>query len=838
MCRSGLFAFAVCLLVTGSASAVIKKLVPLKDVLASQQMIFVAGVEAVQEDRPAVVFKFSEDLKGKAPFKTLTVNLTGDTFAKKDQHTRVMLDRLAPDRKLILFVDPVGEGYVAFGFIEGTWFQMRGTKDGDAVRWAFLHCEPYFRRTYKGTTDELRTLVVDCLAGKRKPPEPDEKEPPGFGPPLAKTHGKPSNPSGPPVLPPLFAVIPSFVLVGPLAVVAALFPGVFARLAVGMSRWRALLVAASFNTTAALTYWALREFRLLPDAPMASPQAFGLLLLGVNGIALICAGRRYRRLSAADPDVTAPPGRNDLLALVGLTAFVGLTVAGIAYFLGWGELLFLAGTPTVTGQPASGMGREFTAVAVGLFAATLYALYRTVGRSDPGPVRLSLSGESVGLAAMVLFGAFTLVLTWPREQERATLSGEVGVAGDSVHAPKLVDVRVWYESADHDEVLSSFTVTGDRVFFGVGKQSGFRSSGAVISLDRSSGRELWRFDDGGALKPVFARPAVDGGHVFTGEGLHTDAERRLFRIDAETGKPSWPNPVTTTSHTEGAPRVVDGKVYFSAGDDGLYCVNAIDGTRVWHYRGDEQKLHIDTPPAVSNGRVFAGSGYRTLALLGIDAGTGAELWRTPVGLRSFGPPLVLGDRVVYGLGTGNLVEDVSAESEEGIPPETAPAGAIVCVEAATGKEVWRYETPKSVHTALAADARSIYASSKDGSVFAIDRATGQLRWRRSLGSALTAGPAVATYAGGTLTLAVYAVSREGLVACLSPGDGGIYWVRDLRVQTGREVQVVSTPSVLSVGDGTRREILVGTMLTNRTTGTKSAAVFRIEDEVGEPALSR
>ena len=133
---------------------------------------------------------------------------------------------------------------------------------------------------------------------------------------------------------------------------------------------------------------------------------------------------------------------------------------------------------------------------------------------------------------------------------------------------------------------------------------------------------------------------------------------------------------------------------------------------------------------------------------------------------------MLGDKVVYGLGTGNLVEDLSAEAEEGVPPETRPAGAVVCVEAATGAVVWRYDTPKSVHTALAADARSVYAACQDGSVYALDRATGKLRWRRSLGSALTAGPAVATYAGGALTLAVYAVSREGLVGVPAPGRRG------------------------------------------------------------------
>jgi outer membrane protein assembly factor BamB len=850
------------LLTAAPAPAVIKKLVPLKEVLDAEELIFLAEVESADPARPAAVFKPVEDLKGKAPFDRLPVNLTGDNFAKKDGHTRILLDRLAPGRKLVFFVSRQGAGYSAFGFVEGTWFQMRGTRDGDAVRWAFLHCEPYFRRTFKGTTDELRTVVVECLAGKRQPPDPDEKEPPGYGPPVERgagsgergTDGKKQPgteysvlstqhpvlstqyPSSPVTRHPslsLFAVIPSFVLVGPLAVVAALFPGVFARLAVGMRRWRAFLVVASFNTTAALVYWLVREFGLLPDVAAASPQAFGLLLLGVNAAGLVWAGRRYRRLAADEPELTAPPGRRELFTLLGLTAVVGLTAALIGYFLGWGEALYPAGTQAGAGQPASGMGKEFTAIAVGLVAATLYAGYRSAFAADPGPVRLSLSGESVGLAALVLFGAFTLVLTWPRERGPASLAGELGeTAGASAAVgPRLADVRVLFETPDFHEVLSSVAVAGDRLYFGAGRQTGFRSAGAVFCLDRATGREVWRFDDDGGLMPAFATPAVSGGHVYAGEGLHTDVERRLFRLDAATGRPSWPRPATTTSHTEGSPRVVDGKVYFSAGDDGLYCVTAADGQELWHLRGSEQALHIDTPPAVAGGRVFAGSGYRTLALLALDAETGAEVWRTPVDLRSFGPPLVLGDRVVYGLGTGSLLEDLSAESEEGTPPEREPAGAVVCVEAATGAVVWRYDTPRSVHTAPAADARTVYAACRDGFVYALDRPTGKLRWRRSLGSPLTAGPVAATYAGGALTLAVYAVSSEGLAACLDPADGSVLWARDLRAQTGREVQVISTPVVLSPGDGSRRELLFGAMLINRNTGARSAVMFRIEDTV-------
>ena len=830
-------ALAIVLAAAGPAAAVISKPIPLKEVLADEKFIFTAAVEKVDPDKPGVVFTQTGDLKGKSPFERLAVNLTGDSDAKRFNHTKEMLARLTPGRTLVFFASPVGKNYSAFGFMEGTWFQLQGTTDpdGKTVRWSFLHCEPYLRKTFKGTTADLTTTVTECLAGKRQPPPLDEKEPPGLGPlPEKKDEGK--KPTAVVVSPTLFAVIPSFVLIGPLAVVAALFPTAAAGMAAGLRRWRAFLVVASVNSTVALVYFLLRDFGLLPDARWASPQAVGLFLLGVNAIGLCWAGRRYRR-SVNDPDATAPPTRKDLLIVAGLAAATGLLVAATVWWAGWPEALYPAGTPTA-GQPPSGLGKEFTGVFIGLTAGALYAGYRLFTRSvdgdPPPPVRLSLSGETVALAALFAFSAAVTLVASPRERGPVSLSGELGDAGtvETGAGPKLADCTLLFETEDFHEVMSSVAVTPTHLYFGVGKQTGFRSGGAVFALDRATGKEAWRFTADGSLKPVFATPTSAGGRVFAGEGLHTDSDRRLFALDAATGKPAWPEPVQTASHTEGTPRVVNGKVYFSAGDDGLYCASAADGKIVWHMDGASQNLHVDTPPAVAGGRVFAGSGYRTLALFALDAETKAELWRVPVGLRSFGPPLVLGDRVAFGLGTGNLGEDLTNDPSEGRPAETTPAGAVVCLDAATGKEAWKAEFPKSVHTALAADAATVYAACRDGSVYALDRATGKLRWRRSVGSSLTAGPAVASYAGGRFTLAVYAVSSEGLVACLHPSDGRVLWTRDLNAQTGRDVQVMSTPVVVTADDiGARRHVYFGAMLSNRNSGAKSAALFRIEDLV-------
>jgi hypothetical protein len=159
----------------------------------------------------------------------------------------------------------------------------------------------------------------------------------------------------------LWGVIPSFVLVGPLAIIAAVFPGVFARLAIAWKRWRAFLTVASLNSTLALVHYFLQNY--LPQGWWWGLQALTVYLLGITLLGLIWAGIRYRRLANADPSVTAPPSRAEVLSLVGVSVFAGICVA---LTMGWADLR-TAVTPPM---------REFTCIGLAVVAALLYALYR------------------------------------------------------------------------------------------------------------------------------------------------------------------------------------------------------------------------------------------------------------------------------------------------------------------------------------------------------------------------------------------------------------------------------------------------------------------------------
>jgi outer membrane protein assembly factor BamB len=174
----------VSLLLVPASNALFTRLTPLSEVIQEHHFIVVAKVEMLDGDKLNAVFTIEEDLKGKFSVRKLAINLTGDAEAKKLDHTPMLLKRLAPNLPVVLFVNQKSDSYIIFAFTNGTWFQMvaqKAAKPEDTV-FAFTHCEPYLTRTFKGTTEEMKKVVVDALSGKRKPPPANDKEPPGLGP--------------------------------------------------------------------------------------------------------------------------------------------------------------------------------------------------------------------------------------------------------------------------------------------------------------------------------------------------------------------------------------------------------------------------------------------------------------------------------------------------------------------------------------------------------------------------------------------------------------------------------------------------------------------------------
>jgi outer membrane protein assembly factor BamB len=805
------------MLIGTSAEAVITAQFPLKDVLANGQYIFVAKVEKIDPVKPALVLKVDEKLKGKPPFEKLPINLTGDSEGQKLKHTPQLLKRLAPDLPLVVFVNQRGKRYDTFAFTNGTWFQVAGHIDKDEgakVRWAFLHFEPYLRRTFKGTTAELRQVVIDGLSGKKAPPEPDPKESPGLGPELKKEtetrrNGEMANPTmAASRHAPLFGVIPTFVIMGPLALLASLFPAVFGGLAFFMKRWMVLLSVACLDST---LYFAHQWFQgSILDYWWGSPTALWITMALLSLAGILWSWRRHWTAAVKNQDEVMRLKQGDETFLRFLS-YVGIAI--FMYCLGTGDLTF---------PPWK---KECLALWTAIWVGTVYVIMlRRISRRRQD-FRPTMPAEGVVLGILAL--AFIYLGASVGGELEAAVQGRASDApgGDPVlHVKK----EVAWKSEDFEpkagNISSSPLVEGERIFVGAFHQAGFSSFGAVYCLDRATGKRLWKFDDDGDMKPVFSSPCLADGRLYIGEGFHQDFNCKFYCLNAETGQKIWD--FQTTSHTESSPAVAGDRVFFGAGDDGLYCLDAKTGKEVWHFTG----LHVDTNPTVSGHRLFAGSGYGTHAIFCLDTKTGEPIWMRQgpeegIDLPSFASPTAAGShQVFFGLGNGDFISS-----------DANPAGALLCVDSKTGQTIWRFDkVSDAVHGKPAVDSRHVYFGSRDGSCYCLARKDSQLVWKQQLGSPIVASVVLGHCLSCGACPGLYVAASGGKVFCLGPNTGQVNWMFPVGKSLQAEAQLLSTPALVlghsEAGEATR--LYFGAGLKGSLYGSL-AALFCLEEEPGE-----
>lgn len=796
---------ALLLIFSQPAPAVITRLTPLKEVLTAEQLIFIAKVESVDPDKPAVILQVDENLKAKAPFTRMPVNLKGDDEAAKDKHTSAMLRRLAKDMPVIVFSSKKGKRYTAFCYTNGTWFQMIGHIGDEPakVTWAFLHCEPYLRRTFKGTTAELKQVITDGLAGKKEPPEPNEKEKPGLGPEVTPKGDAPSDKKGARSAGgPIFAVIPTVAIGGPLAILAMLFPTLFGKPKDVLRRWMVFFTVASITSLMYLLHSWLEGS--IKDYWFGSQPALWFMMALVTLAGLAWSWSRNRKAVQAGLIEEVPP-RGEALVLRVLS-LIGLIL--VPYCFGRGILL-------------DAPWKEFLVMWIVVWAGSLYLLYRSPASSSGPSIRPTLTMEASMLAALafacVAIGASDVSLKALPIAENATPAA----SADEEMVSQLKGVAWKFKAEDPGTIDSTPLIDGDRVYVAAAHGAGFQAYGTVYCLDRSTGKQLWSFDDEGNLKQIFSSPCLADGRLYVGEGYHQDSSCKLYCLTADTGRKLWAFP--TKSHTESSPCVADGKVFFGAGDDGVYCLNAADGKEVWHFEG----LHVDTSPAVVGNRLYGGSGYGDrYFLFCLDTATGNPIWRTESKLPAFGSPTVLGNQVFFGIGNGDLLRS-----------DVKPAGALLCLDARSGATLWRTDVPDAVHDKPAVDRRHVYFGSRDRHLYCLNRKDGQITWKQDLGSPVVTSPALVGCSSCGDCTGVYAAASDGRVCCLNPDSGAVQWTFEVARDARQELRLFSSPRVVIQRDGQdeRRQLFFGVGLGNPKKPA-TAMLYCLEDTYRWPVV--
>ena len=368
-----------------------------------------------------------------------------------------------------------------------------------------------------------------------------------------------------------------------------------------------------------------------------------------------------------------------------------------------------------------------------------------------------------------------------------------------VRDPLAAKARVaWtFEPAERGAIVSTPWATQDHVYIAAIHDRLKGPAGAVYCVDRASGKQRWRFDDEGRMLHMYSSAVVVDGRLYVGEGMHANFVCKMYCLNAATGRKQWD--FAAAGHIESTPSVANGRLYFAAGDDGVHCLDAASGNPRWHFN---QPLHIDSSPHVAGEFVYVGSGksrrFQETAVLALRTDDGSVAWRVPTDLPVWAAPLLAGDALLVGIGNGRLMASVQ-------PPEK-PAGAMLCLNAADGRQRWRFDTADGVLAKAAASAGRVYFASRDAHCYCVDLESGQLIWKRQMTGPIVAAPALS---GDHL----YVAASNGTISCLEAANGATRWEFDVAVHSRMRPRLFSSPLVLLDSAGASNErVCVGAEL--------------------------
>ena len=295
----------------------------------------------------------------------------------------------------------------------------------------------------------------------------------------------------------------------------------------------------------------------------------------------------------------------------------------------------------------------------------------------------------------------------------------------------LMEVEPVFDQDGQAEVTADSPVVSDALYRGNLARTGVFAG----PVPQQTPTLVWKFE----LTKEFCRdPVVSDDTVYIGS-----VDGHMYAIDLVRGKLRWK--FNAEDWIDYSPLVSAGTVYFGnvmgdkSGDRHLFAVDAATGNEKWRFMS--KYYGLNSSPAIVNGAVYFGAGDNHLYAL--DAPTGAQNWNFK-GKDSVGTPAIA-DNTAY-FTHGNL---------------------LTAVELGTDAENWTFNTQTKITTCpVVADGIVYCGADDDFHIYAVDRQSGQEKWKFKTGRIL--------YPPAVHDSVVYAVSSDNLHA-LDARTGAEQW---------------------------------------------------------------
>ena len=287
-------------------------------------------------------------------------------------------------------------------------------------------------------------------------------------------------------------------------------------------------------------------------------------------------------------------------------------------------------------------------------------------------------------------------------------------------------------------------------------RSDLGNRGVSTSTAPNAVRLAWDRDTG--VREIDATPAVAYGTVFV------NTRDRILALDEFSGATIWNR---SAARGFSSPAIFDDSVIVGTSDGTVVRLNASDGGLRWETRLLTSTLFsgITSSPKVAFDRVLIGTFNESGGpgeVVSLWASNGTVVWRHPTGSVHYSSAAYQ-DGVAYVgiMGTYNTTSQVTFD----------PPHGVLALDASTGAEKWFFETGGSVAASPAIAGSRLIAPSKDGNVYAIDRATGTLAWKVGVDAGVSS-PAVV---GDSVIVGGGSFGTTGRVVALDAATGNTRW---------------------------------------------------------------
>jgi outer membrane protein assembly factor BamB len=269
-------------------------------------------------------------------------------------------------------------------------------------------------------------------------------------------------------------------------------------------------------------------------------------------------------------------------------------------------------------------------------------------------------------------------------------------------------------------------------------------NGHVLAVNPKTGSTIWRAKTGAR---IISGPSISGDLVLVGT-----LDGQVIALKRATGKEAWravaPSEVL-------APPVGSGNIVVAKSSDGReYGLDAATGQRKWAFDRAEPDLSLRglSAPLILGNRVYLGLDSGKLSVLNLN--DGSPVWEQTISVP-----------------TGRSVLDRLSDIDADLLP--APDGLFVVtyggdlalIDYNTGDSRWRRGVKS--YSGMALDRDKVYVTDADGTVWALDAASGAAAWKQTqLKYRSLSPPAVFK---GFVVVGDY----KGYLHWLSPNDGKV-----------------------------------------------------------------